>query len=179
MLFEELKTERLFLRKLTPEIYQHIYENYSDEMIMDFLALKSSDELNKEKEKYNKGISTYNRSFVNFRLFDNESRQHVGNCGFHTWYTEHFKAEIGYDIPNESFKRRGFMTEALRTIFDYGFNIMKLNRIEAFVGPDNIPSLKLMDIFGFKKEGHMRQHYCKNNEMQDSVIFSLLRSEYP
>lgn len=178
MLFEELKTERLVLRKLTPETYRYIYENYSDEQVMNFLALKSSHELNKEKDKYTQGLSTYNRSFVNFKLFDNETSHHVGNCGFHTWYTEHFRAEIGYDMIDESVRRKGLMSEALQIVIDYGFNTMNLHRIEALVGPGNIPSLKLMDKFGFRREGHMRQHYHKNGEIHDSIIFSLLRSEY-
>ena len=178
MIFEELRTKRLVLRKLTPEIYWFIHENYSDDELMDFLALKSFHELSREKEKYARGLSTFNKSFVNFKLFDLRSGIHIGNCGFHTWYIEHFRAEIGYDICTDSLKRKGYMTEALQAIIDYGFKKMNLNRIEAFTGLNNIASLRLMDKFGFQKEGHLRKHYHKNDETQDSVVFSLLKNEY-
>lgn len=176
--FEEIKTKRLLLRKLTPEVYWFIHENYTDDELMEFLALKSFCELTKEKEKYAKGLSTHNKSFVNFKLFDLHSGLHIGNCGFHTWYVEHYRAEIGYDICTETLKGKGFMTEALQSILEYGFGSMNLNRIEAFVSPQNIPSLKLMQKFGFQQEGHLRQHYNKNDEIQDSAVFSLLKHEY-
>ncbi|MND70827.1 putative ribosomal N-acetyltransferase YdaF [compost metagenome] len=70
------------------------------------------------------------------------------------------------------------MTEALKPIIQYGFETMKLNRIEAFLSPDNIPSLKLVQKFGFTKEGHLREHYNKDNKLEDSAVYSLLKSEY-
>lgn len=166
------------LRKLTPEIYWFIYENYSEDELIQFLGLKSFHELCREKEKYSKGLSTYNKSFVNFKLFDIHSGLYIGNCGFHTWYTEHQRAEIGYDLCSDVLMRKGLMTEALETIIRYGFTQMNLQRIEAFVGSGNIASLKLLDKFGFQKEGHLRNHYVKNDCVQDSLLFSLLKDEY-
>lgn len=178
MPFEELKTKRLILRKLTPGVLKSIYENYSDDEQMRFLGLKLKDELVLEKEKYKKGLTTFKTSFVNFKLFDKETNVHIGNCGFHTWYVDHLRAEIGYDLVDDSFKQNGLMSEALQAIIPYGFNKMNLHRIEAFVGLENIPSLKLMDKFGFTKEGLLRQHYRKNGTIEDSLVFSLLKSDY-
>jgi RimJ/RimL family protein N-acetyltransferase len=55
---------------------------------------------------------------------------------------------------------------------------MKLHRVEAFIGPNNQPSLKLVENAGFKKEGNLREHYLKDGEWQDSGVFSLLKREY-
>lgn len=178
MHLEKLQTERLLLRKFTPELYKIVFDKYSTREQMLAFAFETETALHKEKEKYEKGISTHNKSFVNFKLFDKKSGLHIGNCGFHTWYTEHFRAEIGYDLIDDVYKNKGFMTEALQTILAYGFTEMKLNRIEALIGPNNIPSFKLLQKFGFRKEGHLREHYCKNGEIQDSVIYALLKSEY-
>jgi ribosomal-protein-alanine N-acetyltransferase len=111
-------------------------------------------------------------------LFEKSTSLYVGNCGFHTWCPEHYRAEIGYDMIDDMHKNKGYMTEALCTIIAYGFNEMKLNRIEALIGPNNIPSLKLLQKFGFTKEGYLREHYCKNGEIQDSIFYALLKSEY-
>lgn len=178
MKLNDLETERLSLRKLTPEVYKTLFTSFSDGEIMDFLGLKSVGELNNEKEKFHKGLSTYNRSFVWFLLFHKEAKEIIGSCGFHTWYTDHNRAEIGYSLKNDLYKNQGLMKEAIDPAINYGFEVMKLYRIEAFVAPDNTPSLKLMEYFGFTKEGHLREHYLKNNVMEDSVVFSLLKSEY-
>jgi ribosomal-protein-alanine N-acetyltransferase len=70
------------------------------------------------------------------------------------------------------------MKEALVPIINFGFEEMKLNRIEAFVGPKNEASMKLVKKFGFKHEGVMRQHYNYNGTLEDSLVFGLLREEY-
>ena len=55
---------------------------------------------------------------------------------------------------------------------------MNLHRIEALAASYNIPSLKLLDKMNFKKEGVLREHYSVNDRMEDSVVFSLLKSEF-
>ena len=78
----------------------------------------------------------------------------------------------------ESYKGKGLMTEAIHAIIDYGFNIMNLNRIEALVGIENAPSLKLMEKYSFKKEGVLRQHLHISDQFEDSVMFSKLYCDY-
>lgn len=176
--FEFIETERLLLRKLTPEKYRQIYRTLSDAEIMNLLGLADEKALYMEKEKYESGLSTHNRSFVNFQILDRESGQLLGACGFHSWYTEHARAEIGYALTNEDSKTKGIMSEAMKEVLHYGFEYMRLNRVEAFIGPNNIPSLKLVAKFGFQEEGRLRGHYCKKGIIEDSVVFGLLREEY-
>ena len=178
MQFEILTTQRLRLRKLTHEVYKYVFENYSDTEIKEFLGLTSEAELVTEKEKYNKGISTYNRSFCYFQLIDHLTDNIIGSCGFHNWFAEHNRAEIGYKITNYNYKQKGLMSEAAEAIIDYGFNTLKLHRIEALVGPDNVASIKLLKKMNFVQEGILREHYFENDKMDDSIIFGLFRQEW-
>ena len=70
------------------------------------------------------------------------------------------------------------MTEAVSSIIDYGFTKLKLHRIEALVGSNNIPSLKIIEKNRFIKEGLLRQHYYIADKYEDSVLFSKLYNEY-
>lgn len=178
MTFEFLTTERLLLRKISPETFEYVYANYSNEELSEFLGLENEGQLVVEKNKFEKGLSTFNKSFLYFQLLDKSNQKIIGWCGYHTWYLDHFRAEIGYGLFDESHKNKGIMTEAIKAILEYGFHQMKLNRVEAFIGSYNTPSLKLVTKFGFTKEGILRSHYFKNNVMEDSVVFSLLKEEY-
>jgi len=91
---------------------------------------------------------------------------------------EHKRAEIGYVMEEESFKKQGLMSEAVSVIIDYGFNKMNLNRIEALVGIDNVASLRLMEKYNFIKEGILRQHLHISDKYEDSVLYSKLYNEY-
>lgn len=178
MEFEYLYTTRLKLRVIDEKVYAYIFDHFNDKELMQFFALETTEDLATEIQKHQKGVSTYNKSFLNFQLIDISSQKIIGWCGFHTWYTEHSRAEIGYHLISETSKNKGLMTEAFSAIIPYGFNIMKLNRIEAFISPTNMPSLKLVKKFGFIYEGHLRQHYNKNNVLEDSVVYALLKDDY-
>src|SRR5215217_8366113 len=135
-----IDTARLTLREITPKIYDILFRSYNDQDIKETLGLASDEELDIEKDRYLQGMTTYNRSFVLFLLIEKATGKLVGRCGYHTWYFQHNRAEIGYAMTDETYKRKGFMTEAMAAVIAYGFNTMNLHRIEAFISPQNIPS---------------------------------------
>jgi len=178
MNFEIIETGRLVLKGISPDHMKFIFENYPKAEIKKILGHRSEEDYQKEESKHKNGYSSYNRSFMLFLMTDKESDTIIGRCGIHNWNAEHRRAEIGYGLEDESYKRKGLMTEALDAIIDYGFNKMNLNRIEALVGTGNVPSLRLMEKYNFIKEGILRQHFYADDKYQDSVLFSKLYNEY-
>ena len=178
MEFEVLTTERLLLRKFTPEGFNYLFDNYSKDEVKDQLGLATDEEVIKEKEKCKGGYSTYDRTIVHFKLIVKETNEVIGGCGYHNWYPGHSKAELGYVLTRDENKRKGYMSEAISTILEYGFNFMHLNRVEACIGPGNIASLSLIRKYGFTQEGYLRQHFIRDGKIEDSMIFSLLKEEY-
>jgi len=175
---EELITARLILRKLTPEVFDYIYRDLSEKKQLEFLGLHSVAELEIEKDKYQLGLRTYNKSFLYFQLLEQTNRNIIGWCGYHTWYLDHERAEIGYGLYEAEYRGKGFMSEAIIPIIEYGFKQMELHRIEAFIGPKNQASINLIHKLNFVKEGHLREHYYTDNRLEDSFVYSLLRKEY-
>lgn len=176
--FDILPTGRLLLRKITPEVHKYAHANLNDAELRDFFALTTDEAYQREMRMALGGLTTFNKSFLWFHILDKKTGEHIGWCGYHTWYTDHARAEIGYGLYDDRHKQNGLMTEAMRAVINYGFDEMKLNRIEALIADYNIPSLKLVEKFGFKKEGVLRRHYFVDGKAEDSVIFALLRSEY-
>ncbi len=177
MEFQTIETPRLILRKLTPEVYDFLYANYSDQEIISHLGLRSSEELDIEKEKHKKGLSAYDRTILIFQLIEKKSNTVMGMCGFVRYYPTHFRAEFGYSLNEEAFKNKGYMSEAAPFIIEYGFQQMNLTRIEAMVGPTNIPSLKIIEKLGFEREGLMKKHFLRNGVFENSVVFALFKKK--
>lgn len=173
-----LETDRLLLKELNPEIMDQLFTSYPDSEIMQHLGISTAEQLETERGNYNKGLTTYRLSFKKFVLTDKKTGKPIGKCGFHTWYTQHRRAEIGYALSDDTAKGQGLMTEALEAVIKYGFEEMDLNRIEAFIGTGNTASLKLVRGLGFVEEGTLRSHYSKNGKMEDSICFSLLQKDY-
>lgn len=100
----------------------------------------------------------------------------MGSCGYHNWAHRNFKAEIGYEL-SPLYWRQGVMTEVLTAIIAYGFEHMKLHRIEAFYDPANIASKKSLLKAGFKYEGLLRESFFEKGRFVDAEICSLLASD--
>jgi len=173
-----LETQRLYLRRLDQPLFDFIFTKIADPELAVFLGLKSEEELLAEREKYKLGFGMFNKTFLYFQLLEKESLRVLGWCGFHTWYKNHFRAELGYVIHDSEFHSKGLMTEAIGPIIGYGFNALNLNRIEAFVGSDNLASLGILKKQKFKNEGLLKSHYFKNGIAEDSLVFALLREEW-
>jgi RimJ/RimL family protein N-acetyltransferase len=60
----------------------------------------------------------------------------------------------------------------------FAFEQLNLHRLEADADPRNERSLVLLERQGFRKEGFLRERYIVDGEIQDAVVFGLLRSEW-
>ncbi|GAB3819847.1 GNAT family protein [Pontibacter rugosus] len=165
-----LTTNRLLLREITPALFNQLFLAKTKQEIMDYLYLKNDDEFEEMEERYVKGITTYYTDFKGFYLLDKETNKVIGRCDYHTWVPGR-RAEIGYTIMNEQYKNKGLMKEALERILTFGFEQMNLYRVEALVSPANTPSLQLVEHFGFKREGLLRNNYMQKGVLEDSILF--------
>lgn len=170
-----LNTPRLQLRLITPEQWQELYASGNEEEICRLLDISAA-EYQKHKKRVEGGLTSWDRRFAYFQILLKETGRVIGSAGFHNWFPEHRRAEIGYVLDQEEHKNRGYMSEALSAILPFGFDQLQLCRIEACVEPSNIPSLRLLQRFGFQKEGLMRKHYFYNGELRDSLLFALIRN---
>lgn len=173
----QLETERLYLKAITPQFIHHLFQTKSETEIMSFLGV---DDIGFEKylEMHRGGMETYQLSFCFFLLIEKESQLSIGECGFHTWNKKHHRAELFYLLKSDTYKQKGYMTEALAIVLKYGFENMLLHRLKALIADDNIPSIKLVNRYGFIKEGTMREDYFTNGKYEDSDCYSLLKSEW-
>lgn len=176
--FVVLETPRLILKGISPELMNTIFNEMDKAAIQQLLGHRTEQEYEEELAKHLKGYASYNRRFLLFLLMEKESKKIIGRCGLHNMNLEDKRAEIGYIMREESFKSKGFMSEAVDRIIAYGFEEIKLNRIEAMVGINNVPSQKILHRFNFTLEGQLRQHKKMEGYFTDSKVFSLLAEEY-
>lgn len=104
---------------------------------------------------------------------DNETFYGAG--GLNDLSEEHKKAEIGlWLLPD--FWGKGIMTEAMPLICNYGFNELRLHRIEGFVESDNTNCRKAMAKLDFQHEGTMKDCEVKNGKFISVDIYAKLKA---
>jgi [ribosomal protein S5]-alanine N-acetyltransferase len=173
-----LETERLTIRITTEAEYVKAFKTLSDAELKLAFGISTEQELQTQKNKVLGGLSTYRTTVVFFHLLERNLNKVIGSFAFHNWYPIHNRSEIGYAMVAEEFYNQGYMKEAFSPIISFGFEVMKLNRMEAFINPENLASKKLVERAGFSQEGHLYERYNYEGILSDAIVYALLRKNY-
>jgi ribosomal-protein-alanine N-acetyltransferase len=168
-----LATPRLNLISFDQQTYDSIFTRCEKQEIMQIFGHLNDEEYELECSRYKGGFSTYNLTIQFFQLVDKNTNTVIGWAGYHSWAKQHHRAELFYSLKKDEYKRKGYMSEALQPILDYGKNEMDLYRIEAFVATDNLPSNRLMEKFGFQREATLKHRYQFGDEVDTDHMYSL------
>lgn len=176
--FPELKTERLFLRKLKKEDAHHIFKLRSDERVMKYVGKfpqKSLDEALEFINIINDSLIANNGITWAIALKENPEIL-IGTIGHWRVMKEHYRSEVGYMI-HADYWRKGIGKEALIKVIDYGFKAMHLHSTEAHINPENIASARVLESTGFTRDGFFKESFYFNGAFGDTAIYSLLAGE--
>ena len=69
-------------------------------------------------------------------------------------------------------------SEIMKTMLNYGFNFLNFHRIYAEIYEIDKDKIELFNLFDFKKDAILRDHYYYKGKYTNSLIFSLLKNEY-
>ncbi|HTG72083.1 MAG TPA: GNAT family protein [Candidatus Udaeobacter sp.] len=176
--FPQMETDRFILRKTEERDTRDLFELYSEEEVLKYTPLlpftaeaEAWHEMNWHLEIFTQQIG------IRWLIEEKCSGRVVGTCGFLHYLKEHGHTEIGYDLA-PSYWRRGIMSEVAAPILAFGFNSMKLNRIEAKVDPANAASIGLLTKLGFKQAGELREYEIEEGNFVELLVFSMLRNEF-
>jgi RimJ/RimL family protein N-acetyltransferase len=116
------------------------------------------------------------RTLATFAIADRETDQLRGAIGL-MLAMPHLRAEMGYWV-GVPFWNRGYCTEAVRTILEFGFDALGLHRIEARHLTRNPSSGRVMQKAGMTKEGVNRGAFLKRDAFEDVAMYAILRDEW-
>lgn len=167
-----LKTKRLLIREFEFKDWQDVYEYTSDINVMKYITEGVfTEEDAKEFVNNNKGDNAENFPVV---LTDEDIL--IGHIVFYRYFGEH-TYEIGW-VFNPKYQNKGYASEAAQAILEYGFRELNLHRIIATCQPENIPSYRVMEKIGMRREGFFKKCIPKVNEWWDEYYYAILKEEF-
>ncbi|AIO17915.1 ribosomal-protein-S5-alanine N-acetyltransferase [Candidatus Izimaplasma bacterium HR1] len=174
-----IETDRTYISLLNFDDTKAMFEYMSEESVHTF----------EDSEPYD--VKQMNRvmtyivplgSYYSVKL--KESNKHIGHIYFGLSNPERFKEyAVGY-IFNNKYQNKGYCTESTKALIDYGFNHLDINRVKAMCNPDNIPSWRVMEKVGLKKEGHLKKrvHFKDDNDGNpiwwDEYIYGITKEDW-
>ena len=113
-----------------------------------------------------------------YSIIDNDTNELIGNCGYTVIDHINQTAEIGIFIGNKNYWNRGYGTEALSLLMDYGFKALNLHNVFLRVYSCNERAKKCYEKTGFKTMGKNREALLRDGKRYDIVFMDILRDEF-
>ncbi|MCM3746086.1 GNAT family N-acetyltransferase [Paenibacillus pasadenensis] len=148
-------TERLIIRRFNYEDWPAVLEYTSNQTVMNYIPEGIQDEA-AVKRFVEKNIGD---EAGNFPVVLKDDGTLIGHIVFHRYFGEH-TFEIGW-VFNPRFYHRGYASEAALAI-----------------QPENVPSHRLMEKIGMRREGHFQKCIPHGDEWWDEYYYAILREEW-
>jgi RimJ/RimL family protein N-acetyltransferase len=103
---------------------------------------------------------------------------HIGSTGFNELDWRVRAAELGIMIGDKKFWSQGYGADTVRTLVNFGFKELNLNRIYLRVFDFNRRAIRCYTKVGFVEEGRLRQGHYHDGRYHDLLIMGLLRAEW-
>ena len=163
-----LETERLRLRAFDESDLKDIvvWEDFSRSEHPDERAREFLDYCHREYRE--RGIGPWGMEMK-------ETKAMIGNCGF-----PHIRKHCGEVNCYVSlrYRRCGLAQEALRALFEFGFQEIGLNRIQARSELTNIGSQRLAEKAGMRLEGYIEDAHSAKGAKSRQKMYVIFRREF-
>jgi RimJ/RimL family protein N-acetyltransferase len=178
-----LETERLILRRFTPDDVDALYELDSDPEVMRHVTGGQGTPRDAIRDDY---IPAYLRYYERFTGYGFWAAIERSSGDFLGWF--HFRPlpdrppdepELGYRLRRAAWGR-GLATEGSRALIDHGFGVLGVRRVVASAGADNIASWRVMEKCGLIRVRTYRVTFPDlfDGVEQEDVEYALTRDEW-
>ncbi len=113
---------------------------------------------------------------LTFAIEQNISRKFIGLIALKIGREKFKNGEVWYKLHSD-YWGKGFGTESLNSIMNFGFEKIKLHRIEAGCAVDNIGSIKILEKVGMTREGRKRQVLPLKSGWSDNFEYAILETD--
>ncbi|NBJ71205.1 MULTISPECIES: GNAT family protein [Clostridia] len=167
-----ITTKRLFIRHFELRDWEAVYSYASQKSVMKYMP-----EGVLTKEETQKMIkNNLGKSAEKFPVVLANENTLIGHMEFFNYFGGH-TYEIGW-VFHPTYYNQGYASEAALALLKYGFEELGLHRIVATCQPENIPSFRVMEKIGMRREGHFKKCIPYGDEWWDEYAYAVLNEEW-
>lgn len=173
--FKKLIGDRIYLSPRNSEDVEKFTEWLNDFETTDYTGRSGILTTLDGERKYLEENSNPEATFVIVTLEDNKM---IGSVSLEDINWINRTATLGIFIGDKEFRSKGYGTEAIRLILEYGFKYMNLYNIKLDLMEFNERALKCYEKCGFKEYGRRRKCKFINGKYYDSISMDILADEF-
>ena len=173
--FKKLVGDRIYLSPRRIEDAEKFAEWMNDFEVTDYTG-RSGQLMSVQGEKnYLEGNPNPEATFSIVTLDDDKL---IGSVGLERIEHVHRTATLGIFIGDKEYLSKGYGTEAIRLLIDYGFNYLNLHSIKLTVFEFNERAIRCYKKCGFKETGRHRENRFINGKYYDTISMDILENEF-
>ncbi|MDA3929046.1 MAG: GNAT family protein [Prolixibacteraceae bacterium] len=175
----QLSSQRLNLNEITIDDLLFLHEINSCPEVDEFNTLGIPENRTQTKTHLNKLIDAQSvnpRGSYNWILTEKISNEKIGVVGLNVSNNRFKLGEIYYNIHPKHWGN-GFATEVGLCIIKFGFEVLKLHKIEAGVQTQNTKSIKVLEKLGMTREGLRRKILPIRGEWKDNYHYAIVEDD--
>lgn len=173
--FKKIVGEKVYLSPMNSDDYLKYTEWLNDFEITKYLdrhALIQT--IDNEKE----WLNNQKKDQCTLAIIDKNTDRLIGNIGFMHIDNINRTAELGIFIGDKDYLSRGYGSEAIMLILDFGFNYLNLNNIMLKALDFNKRAIKAYEKCGFKIFGTWNECIYFNGKYIDVVYMNILKKDF-
>ena len=173
--FKKLVGDRIYLSPRRIEDAEKFAEWMNDFEVTDYTG-RSGQIMSLQGEiNYLEGNSNPEATFSIITLDEDKL---IGTVGLERIDHVHRTATLGIFIGDKEYLSKGYGTEAIRLLLDYGFNYMNLHSVKLNLLSFNERALKCYKKCGFRETGRIRENRFINGKYYDTISMDILENEF-
>jgi RimJ/RimL family protein N-acetyltransferase len=129
------------------------------------------------EEKTGRSVLLDEDQALNLAVELRENGALIGDVSLFWRSREHRQGEIGF-VFHPAYHGRGLATEAAREILRLAFEGLGLHRVYGRCDGRNLPSAKLMERLGMRREAHLVENEFFKGEWSDELVYAMLDREW-
>ncbi len=173
-----IRSQRLYLRPAERADLPLFVRWFADAETARHLAVRAPFSLAMEAKWFDGMVERQGKSDYHFVACLVADGRPIGTVGLHGLDLENGKAEFGISIGEKDEWNKGYGTEALHAICDFGFGVLRLERIHLDVYEGNARAIRSYEKAGFRHEGRRRRAHFGEGRHSDVLVMALLRDEW-
>ena len=171
--FPVLETERLILRKMSPDDRDDFFTMRSDKRMHEYTDTTPDYDISQTDEYLAKMLRGVDENrWIIWAIQHRESGRVIGSVGIWNFDETQTTAELSYGIA-PVFQGKGYMSEALTRVVEYAFDALKLSALEAYTEAENTPSRRLLERIGFVESGQVDDPSADGTRVYHMIVYRL------
>jgi RimJ/RimL family protein N-acetyltransferase len=175
MYFKKMVGKKCYLSPIDVNDAEKYTEWLNDSDMTQYLVGLGPININVQKMKGNLENASNDH---NYSIIDIDTNELIGDCGFSSINHLNQTSEIEIYIGNKKYWDKGYGTEALSLLLDYGFKSLNLHNVFLQVVSFNERAIRSYEKIGFKIIGRKRESILKGKERYDMIFMDILYEEF-